>query len=44
MAFWVDGTYSQAARDAGVTEHDALREGIAEFRAALERGELWRVR
>jgi hypothetical protein len=44
-SLFVDATFAQAARDLGVLrEVDALREGIAEFRAALERGEIRRVR
>lgn len=39
-SFWVGDTYAQAARDAGVRGDDALREGIAEFTAALKRREI----
>jgi hypothetical protein len=39
--FWVE-MYAAAATDEGVSRDDALREGIAEFRAALGRGEIRR--
>jgi hypothetical protein len=38
--FWVEDTFAAAAEDAGETGLDAIREGIVEFRAAIERGEL----
>ena len=41
---WVEQTYAAAARDAGVRGGDALCEGISEFREALKRGEIRRVR
>ena len=36
--FWVEDTFGAAALDAGETQNDALREGIAEFQDALRRG------
>jgi hypothetical protein len=44
---FVEDVYAAAGRDAGLKMDAALREGIAKFRAALERGEIrsvrWRV-
>lgn len=37
---WVNDTFAAAARDAGLDEKAALAEGVSEFRAALDRGEL----
>ena len=42
-AYWVEDTFAAAARDAGLDERAALVEGIEEFTAALERGELRRT-
>ncbi len=41
--FCVEDTYAAAAFDNGITGDGALIEGISEFMAALERGELRRA-
>jgi hypothetical protein len=41
---YVEDLYVTAVPDAGLGLDDALCEGIAEFRAALERGEIRRIR
>ncbi len=42
-SYWVDETFAAAARDVGLFEEFALREGVAEFTAALRRREIVRL-
>jgi hypothetical protein len=39
-SFWVRDTFVEAALEAGIDERAAWKEGVAEFTAALSRGEL----
>lgn len=41
--YWVEDTFALAAADAGLNSRAALKEGIAEFVAALQRGDLHRT-
>ena len=43
-SFWVEETFGAAALEAGESKESALREGVAEFREAVRRGELRRAR